>query len=315
MLDFQPLVSVVIPIYNGANYMREAIDSALAQTYPNIEVIVVNDGSTDDGRTEEIALSYGDRIRYVSKTNGGVSSALNCGIKAMKGEYFSWLSHDDVYTPQKIEMQIKSLQQYSDEKAVSLCMTDTIDAQSQVIKSASSLNASDYIQWEKAAMYITQNCANGCALLIPKTAFNNAGLFDEKLRYCQDILMWWKICLSGYGMVFCNEVGVHYRGHGKQLTQTGSELYHKEARLIGQEMISRFYEASDKKNNILYEYAKKEAIHGNPQNVDDCITSAKDKKLFSWLQVLKLHLLCVYGKVRPFIRRMYYSIFRKIKAE
>ena len=107
MSEFQPLVSIVIPVYNGSNYMREAIDSALAQTYERVEVIVVNDGSTDD--TEQIALSYGERIRYFRKENGGVSSALNLGIKEMKGEYFSWLSHDDVYTPDKIEVQIDAL--------------------------------------------------------------------------------------------------------------------------------------------------------------------------------------------------------------
>lgn len=315
MLDFQPLVSIIIPVYNGATYMREAIESALAQTYPNIEVIVVNDGSADEGKSEKIALSYGDQVRYISKTNGGVSSALNCGIKAMKGEYFSWLSHDDAYMPQKIEVQIKSLKKYSDDKIVSVCLTDTIDAQSHIIKPASSRHTSGLISWKEATMYMTQNGANGCSLLIPKSAFDDAGLFDEQLRYCQDILMWWKICLSGYGLDFCNELGVHYRVHGKQLTQTGAELYHKEAQLIGREMIPHFYEASDKKNNILYEYAKKEAIHGNPQNVDDSIKRANDKKLFSCPQVLKLHLLCVYGKVRPSIRRMYYSIFRKIKTE
>ena len=69
------LVSIVIPVYNGANYLSEAIDSALAQTYKNIEIIVVNDGSKDDGATEKVALSYGDKIRYFHKENGGVSSA------------------------------------------------------------------------------------------------------------------------------------------------------------------------------------------------------------------------------------------------
>ena len=81
---FHPLVSIVIPVYNGANYMREAIDSALAQTYKNIEVIVVNDGSTDN--TDEIAKSYGDKIRYFKKENGGVATALNLGIREMRGE-------------------------------------------------------------------------------------------------------------------------------------------------------------------------------------------------------------------------------------
>ncbi len=67
---FNPLVSIVIPVYNGSNYLREAIDSALAQIYRNIEVLVINDGSRDDGKTEAVALSYGDRIRYFAKENG-----------------------------------------------------------------------------------------------------------------------------------------------------------------------------------------------------------------------------------------------------
>ncbi|MDD1681509.1 MAG: glycosyltransferase, partial [Methanoregula sp.] len=76
-MDSTPKVSIIIPVYNGSNYLREAVDSALAQTYPNTEVIVVNDGSDDEGRTEAVAHSFGGRIRYFSKENGGVSSALN----------------------------------------------------------------------------------------------------------------------------------------------------------------------------------------------------------------------------------------------
>ena len=66
---FHPKVSIVIPVYNGSNYLSQAIDSALAQTYDNCEIIVVNDGSRDDGLTEQIALSYGDRICYIAQVN------------------------------------------------------------------------------------------------------------------------------------------------------------------------------------------------------------------------------------------------------
>ena len=116
-----PLVSIIIPVYNGSNYVKEAIDSALAQTYKNIEIIVVNDGSNDDGATEKIALSFGDKIRYFYKANGGISSALNYGIEKMQGEYFSWLSHDDKYTETKIEKQIALLKETKKENTIFLC--------------------------------------------------------------------------------------------------------------------------------------------------------------------------------------------------
>ena len=106
---YNPTVSIVIPAYNAANYLAEAIDSALAQTYPHIEIIVVNDGSRDEGATAAVAARYGDRIRYVEKENGGSSSALNTGIAHMTGEWFSWLSHDDLYEPDKLEKQVRYL--------------------------------------------------------------------------------------------------------------------------------------------------------------------------------------------------------------
>ena len=87
MKTFNPKVSIVIPVFNGSNYLKEAIDSALAQTYKNIEIIVVNDGSDDKGETEKIAKSYGSKIKYFKKENGGVATALNFGIKKMTGKY------------------------------------------------------------------------------------------------------------------------------------------------------------------------------------------------------------------------------------
>ena len=105
----KPLVSIVIPVYNGSKYLGEAIDSALEQTYKNIEIVVINDGSKDNGKTRAVAKSYGDKIRYYEKENGGVSSALNYAIKMSKGQFISWVSHDDKILPEKIELQIEYL--------------------------------------------------------------------------------------------------------------------------------------------------------------------------------------------------------------
>ena len=115
-MTFNPKVSIVIPVYNGSDYLKEAIESALAQTYKNIEIIVVNDGSNDNGNTQRIALSYGNEIRYYYKENGGTATALNFGIEKMQGEYFSWLSHDDVYYPEKISTQIEYLNKQTNKR-------------------------------------------------------------------------------------------------------------------------------------------------------------------------------------------------------
>ena len=99
-----PKISVIIPVYNGQNYLREAIDSVFTQTYKNYEMIVVDDGSTD--KTWEMIQSYGSHLYGIQKENGGVASALNCGIRHASGEYIAWLSHDDLFLPNKLERQV-----------------------------------------------------------------------------------------------------------------------------------------------------------------------------------------------------------------
>jgi glycosyltransferase involved in cell wall biosynthesis len=92
--DGFPLTSIVIPCFNHADYLAEAIDSALAQTYPAVEVIVVNDGSTDN--SEVVALAYGDRIRYIRQDNAGLPAARNTGIRWARGDYILFLDADDI---------------------------------------------------------------------------------------------------------------------------------------------------------------------------------------------------------------------------
>jgi glycosyltransferase involved in cell wall biosynthesis len=101
----RPLVSVVIPCFRQARYLAEAVESVLAQTYPAVETIVVNDGSDDD--TEAVARGYGDRIRYVSRPNGGIAAARNSGIAAARGAYLKFLDADDYLHPEQIARQVE----------------------------------------------------------------------------------------------------------------------------------------------------------------------------------------------------------------
>lgn len=216
---YSPLVSIIIPVYNGANYMREAIDSALAQTYKNIEIIVVNDGSKDNRKTEEIALSYGDKIRYFSKENGGCASALNIGIKNMQGEYFSWLSHDDVYYPNKIEHQINILSKLDNKNTVVYCGYELIDEKSRLL---GFIRLDDKYPKEKlniSLFPVLRGLVYGCALLIPAKYFKKIGVFDESLKYTQDYNLWFKLFRIAH-IYFDSEVLVKCRQHLAQTSRT-----------------------------------------------------------------------------------------------
>lgn len=232
-----PLVTIVIPVYNGTNFMREAIDSALAQTYPNVEILVVNDGSTDDGATERTALSYGDRIRYLAKENGGVSSALNLAVSEAKGSYISWLSHDDLYYPEKIEREVVFLRRILKEepgldgdRVVIHCATESIDRNGRVLKRPSYRGVDEKEQNLKVILdNVYRYRLSGCSFLIPKAAFADIGGFREDIRTVSDVEYWYRLLFHDYRF-FCltDEILVRNRSHGKQVGKVRAELFERE---------------------------------------------------------------------------------------
>ncbi len=218
-----PLVSIVIPVYNGYDYLKQAIDSALSQTYKNIEIIVINDGSNDDGKSEEIASSYGEKIRYFKKQNGGVASALNLGISKMRGKFFSWLSHDDLYKPHKIELQLEEIAKH-DNKTMVWCDFDIIDENEAIIDSFTL-----YEENKKSDQFVVLSTfIHGCSLLVPSTLFKDAGLFNETIATAQDNEMWIRAIKAGYKFVHMPEKLIYSRRHSKQGQVTMSEKNMKE---------------------------------------------------------------------------------------
>jgi len=227
---FNPLVSIVIPVYNGSNYLREAIDSALAQTYKNIEIIVVNDGSTDN--TEEIVKSYGKKLRYFKKENGGVSTALNLGIKESKGEYISWLSHDDLYYPNKIEKQINKLSDIKSENRNITIIFSHFDA--LVMDSGKRINNFEKILYKNMEdpyyTYSMLDCffsskLNGCTLLLPRCIFEKFGFFDLNRKTIQDYILFITFFKCGIKYIFLDEVLVISRHHKEQDTSRKMDIH------------------------------------------------------------------------------------------
>lgn len=313
MGKFKPLVSIVIPVYNGSNFMKQAIDSALAQTYKNIEVIVVNDGSSD--KSEEIALSYGDKIRYFKKENGGVSSALNLGIEKMNGEYFSWLSHDDMYTSDKIEKSVAALERCEDKNTLIYCASMQIDKDSMPIKKKDSNGEPKYVSWQEALLECLNNGSyGGCSFLIPKKAFDVCGKFDESLRFIQDTVMWENFFFNKFSIFKIPDVCVKYRVHGNQLTQRGQALFREESEKVSDYMISKLLEVSTKEINLIKPYALNNAKYNNKPVVKKAVFAAKKANLLTFSDRIKIFAMGCYGTFRPFIRKTYYRFFRKIKT-
>lgn len=300
--NWTPLVSIVIPVYNGANYLAQAIDSALAQTYPNVEVIVVNDGSTDGGATDKIARSYGDRIRYFVKENGGISSTLNYGISKMRGEYFSWLSHDDLYHPDKIKASIEVLKTYP-QNTIAVCGTRLIDKDGRNVFQIPRRMKSFY---NGCAMFnkcfVKKVSLNGSALLIPKAAFINCGTFSD-LTYAQDMECWARFMISGYCFVFIPEKYSLIRIHAQQATNRLHEIYFREKPKFYYKIFNYIKKEKCQKDSFIKLLLKSLYLEDAP--VDNIIEEVES--IVELPDILKIQLK-LKGKFRNILKNQFHKI-------
>jgi glycosyltransferase involved in cell wall biosynthesis len=320
-MRYTPKVTIIIPLYNGSNFVAEAIDAALAQTYSNLEILVVNDGSKDDGAGERIALSYGDKIRYLSKPNGGVSSALNFALEHMTGEWFSWLSHDDLYYPEKIEKQVaflNSLPEGTDlTKTVIHTATESIDKDGKVIKTPS---YSDISVEEDTLETIIGNVYNyrlsGCSFLLPYACYREMGGFREDIRTVSDVEYWYRLLFAGYRF-YClkNDILVKNRSHGRQVGKTRVSLFDQELDALHRDIadqLARYPEADLSDMERFYYGLVKRGIKDAARYTK---TNYLNGKISSWRShVVMPFKTCYYtllGKARLFAR----GIYRRLKVK
>lgn len=263
--DSSPKVSIVIPVYNGSNYLTQAIDSALAQTYTNTEVIVVNDGSTDDGLTEQICLSYGQRITYYNKPNGGVSSALNYGIEKMQGQYFSWLSHDDIYYPEKVAKEIEYILANPGVRIVGSGL-DVIDQNGN--KVGGYTPPPDSVA--RNGRDVMDTWIYGCSLLIDRTVFDEVGGFNPTNRTVQDMEMWLDIASYGIPFYFVQDILCQWRKHTESGSFAGRRMHFDEvekmfAGLLPKYSLAFFHDKKHELNKVaaaeIYDWLGEQARH------------------------------------------------------
>lgn len=205
----QPTVSVVIPTYNQSQYLGQAIASALNQTRPPLEIIVVDDGSTDD--TPAVLAGYGDRIRSVRQANAGVAAARNAGLGLASGDLLALLDSDDIWLPQKLERQVEQFVAHP-ELGLVHCGVVNVDGNGHPL--------AEYLDgmagWVAPEMLLFRRAVvlgGGSATVVSRAVIETVGDFDVNLPPSEDWDFYYRVA-SRFPIGFVPELLVHYRLHG-----------------------------------------------------------------------------------------------------
>lgn len=204
------MISVVIPLYNKAQSIRKTLDSVLAQTYKDFEIVVIDDGSTDGSADVAETTLLASRLsplafRLIRKPNGGVSSARNAGILAAKGEYVAFLDGDDLWHPEYLETLHQLIVDYPDAVVYGIgCTTICGDEMPDVVTYSTQRGVLEnpWINYP--------SCLTGSSTTARREKLIELGLFDIRMTHGEDIDMWWRLLHSGKG-VFDNRVLAYYR--------------------------------------------------------------------------------------------------------
>ena len=218
MMEGPPLVSVILPTYNRAELLRRAVNSVLAQTYPNWELIIWDDGSTDT--TREIVSSYkDDRIKYFFDMNHGVAYARNRAVEVSTGKYLAFLDSDDEWVCEKLSVQVDILNTYSQIEVLFCDFMNIIESTqekhrtfqqySSVMKLLNVEQVDDNLVIIKEGLLESLTVEDFIAMasvFIRRELLDRMGSFNEELRNFEDFELWWRLGLAGICFAYINEV-------------------------------------------------------------------------------------------------------------
>jgi glycosyltransferase involved in cell wall biosynthesis len=203
------LVSVVIPAYNAASFIERTINSVLSQTYQNFEILVINDGSKDNTLEVIQKLSQKDpRIKVLDKKNSGVSDTRNLGIEMSKGDFIAFLDADDIWLPNKLEIQV-SLMQKNQNLFWSVCNCDTIDENDQILEKAISKAPNKSPHFEELITWTTKSFTAMSSLMICKEKTKGV-LFNSRISSPADRDFMIRLAKIS-DAIYIDEVLWHYR--------------------------------------------------------------------------------------------------------
>jgi glycosyltransferase involved in cell wall biosynthesis len=220
-----PTVSVVIPTYNAARYVGAAVDSVLGQTFRDVEILVVDDGSTDG--TRALLSRYGTAIRYLRQENGGVSAARNRGIQESRGRYVGFLDADDTWFPEKLDRQIAALESSSLHRACYSAHVICSEALTPLAVQRSVRRGSTLED-----LLLRGNVVGSiCTVVCDRSLFSIAGDFDLGLSQCADWDMWVRLATITE-FLYLDEPLVTYRQHGSNMSADPALLERDSTRVL-----------------------------------------------------------------------------------
>ena len=202
-------VSVIIPVYNGAKFIENAIDSVISQTNQNFEIIIIDDGSTDN--THKIVKGYGDKIKYFAQENQGQACAINKGLEMSEGEYIAYLDSDDMYYPEKLEEQLNYFYNHPD---VGLVYSDRhhVDSFAKIISLVQSRKLDHFL-------FLQENRLSRSSVMHKRKCLDEVGLFDACISGGDDWDMWIRI-YEKYKFGYINRPLIKYRIHKNNISKT-----------------------------------------------------------------------------------------------
>jgi len=236
-----PLVSIIIPAYNVANFIAETLDSVFAQTFTNFEVIIVNDGSPDTGEFERVLEPYLDRINYLKQENLGASVARNAGLLAAQGEFVAFLDADDIWLPNYLAEQIEFMREHGCDLACADAefFGDAKSAgQTYMTTLMDSAPASGDITFRE--LVVAERSLITSGIVARREPIMQVGLFDEALRNAQDFDLWLRLARHGARLSYQRRVLLKYRCRADGLTGDAVNCHTRELRVL--DKVERVYD-------------------------------------------------------------------------
>lgn len=242
-----PTVSVIIPAYNTAEYIAEALDSVFAQTFTDFEVVVINDGSPDTEQLERALEPYRERIIYIQQKNSGPSAARNVGIRHARGVFIAFLDSDDSWLPQYLSEQLKLL---SNSREAGMVYSDAMLFGDSPLSGTSFFEAYPPRTPVNFESLLSRGSVLTSYVVVRKQALFAAGLFDEELSLLEDIHLWLRVAHQT-GEILCNRqvLATHRYRLRSQSHVTGKEMAETQIRYL--KKLGRTLDLSDEERAAL----------------------------------------------------------------